>query len=114
MSVDWNVPALEELLQRTHMVEVPVGHDDRRRPRAPAKATIRRVDDLISRSGNPGVDQHPAATSGASFTEVHDVDYQPPLICDVGSNFVDAVTIGAWRFGASIDRHLLAHGSSGV
>jgi hypothetical protein len=51
MSVDGHVPAPGEVLERSHMVEVAMGHDNRRRPSVLAEAALGCVHDVICGRG---------------------------------------------------------------
>ena len=54
----------------------------------------------------------PAAVTGAGSAEVHHVDYQAPLVREIGCYLVHSAALDARHFRAPVHRNLLAHRSS--
>jgi len=74
VGVDGDVPALRQTPHRAGVIEVAMGQDDGRGPRARAEAPLRLADDGTTRGRHAGIDQHPAPVPRPALADEADVD----------------------------------------
>ena len=103
VGVDRRIPVGGKRFQRADVVEVTVGENDRRWPRAGAEPRGRDALDRRLRARHAGVDQHPAAVARPSRAVEHDVDDGEP---EVGERRVE---LDGAVVELDADLHVLGH-----
>ena len=99
MGVDRGVPLFRQILKRSDVVEMAVGHDDGGGTGVGAEAFFGGSLDQALGSGDAGVHQHPLPVTGAGAAEEDHVDDTQPAIGQIGSDLVGPVIARRVEFG---------------